>query len=421
MEVEYTQVKSKSKGYYLLFALFGVMLLGGVVATYIMYRHGLYLSGMTNRVPWGLQIVMSVFYIGLSEGSFLVSGLYGIFGKLDYKPFARVTAYVAVLFLIAGLLSILTDQGRIDRVLTMPFSYANPMSMFSVNPPLYVGLTLICFVYMWALFKEKGRLTRFMSVAVVLWALGVHTGTGAIFAFVSRELFHSPLLPVMFVAAANSSGVALMIIMMAALFKITKRYVDLALMIWLGRLLAVFVVVAMYIIFVDNIHRVYMVGTRAAAIHFLFGGFHSVLFWGGLILIGSIIPALILFKRTTGTSLKWILFSCVLVVFGVWCERYLIVIPGQIVPPEIFPGMEIVASSVNEGVATYGASALEVLQAFGVFGLIGLLFMGGLRHLNLMPMEARLHAGSEMLKYHEIEWEAPEYAKGAQSAHPAPR
>jgi molybdopterin-containing oxidoreductase family membrane subunit len=418
MEVDYTQVKGTSKGYYLLYVLFGLFLAAGIVATYILYRDGLYLSGMTNRVPWGLQIVMSVFYIGLSEGSFLVSGLYGIFGKLDYKPFARVTAYVAVLFLIAGLLSILTDQGRIDRVLTMPFSYGNPMSMFSVNPPLYVGLTIICFVYMWALFKEKGRLTRFMSVAVVLWALGVHTGTGAIFAFVSRDLFHSPLLPVMFVAAANSSGVALMIIMMAALFKITKRYVDLALMIWLSKLLAVFVVVALYIIVVDNIHRMYMMETRAAAMYFLFGGFHSVLFWVGLVLIGSIIPTVILFKRTTGTSLKWILFACVLVVFGVWCERYLIVIPGQIVPPEIFPGMEIVASSVNEGVASYGASVLEVLQAFGVLGFIGLLFLLGLRNLNLMPTEASVFAGSELLRYHEIEWEESEYTTGAR---PAPR
>jgi molybdopterin-containing oxidoreductase family membrane subunit len=220
----------------------------------------------------------------------------------------------------------------------------------------------------------------------------------------------------MFVAAANSSGVALMIIMMAALFKITRRHVDLALMVWLGRLLAVFVVVALYIIFVDNIHRLYLLQTRGAAIHFLFGGFHSVLFWGGLVLIGSIIPAIVLFKRNTGVSLKWILFACVLVVFGVWCERYLIVIPGQVVPPEIFPGMEIVASSVNEGVATYSASPLEVLQALGVLGLIGLLFLLGLRHLNLMPTEARVYAGSEMLKYHEIEWEAPDYPSDAHSA-----
>lgn len=420
MEVDYTRISGRSAWYYASFVLLGLLFLGGVAATYIMYVKGLYLSGMTNRVPWGLQIVMSVFYIGLSEGSFLVSGLYGIFGKLDYKPFARVTAYVAMLFLIAGLLSILTDQGRIDRVLTMPFSHGNPMSMFSVNPPLYVGLTLICFVYMWALFKEKGRLTRFASVAVVLWALGVHTGTGAIFAFVSRDLFDSPLLPVTFVAAANSSGVALMIIMMTVLFKVTKRHVDLALMVWLGRLLAVFVVVAMYVLLVDNIHRLYLIGSREAAIHFLFGGFHSVVFWVGLILIGSVIPALLLFKRTTSTSLPWIVFSSALVVFGVLCERYLIVIPGQIHPPMIFPGMEIVGSALEEGVATYHVSVLELFQALGVMGLIGLLFLLGLRHLNLMPIEARVYGESQMLKYQmpEIEWDSPTYQE---SAHPSAR
>ena len=74
-----------------------------------MHAHGLYLSGMTNRVPWGLQIAMAIYYIGLSAGSLVVSSLYGIFGKMEYKPFARVAAYLAMLFLIAGLLSIVTD------------------------------------------------------------------------------------------------------------------------------------------------------------------------------------------------------------------------------------------------------------------------------------------------------------------------
>ena len=81
-----------------------------------MYARGLYFTGMTNRVPWGLQIIMAIFYIGLSAGSLVISSLYGIFGKIEYKPFARVAAYIAMLLMIAALLSILTDQGRIDRV-----------------------------------------------------------------------------------------------------------------------------------------------------------------------------------------------------------------------------------------------------------------------------------------------------------------
>jgi molybdopterin-containing oxidoreductase family membrane subunit len=115
MEVQFARIEGTSKPFYLTVTVLASLVLAGVYSTYLMHAHGLYLSGMTNRVPWGLQIAMAIYYIGLSAGSLVVSGLYGIFGKMEYKPFARIAAYLAMLFLIAGLLSIFTDQGRIER------------------------------------------------------------------------------------------------------------------------------------------------------------------------------------------------------------------------------------------------------------------------------------------------------------------
>ena len=130
MDIKFERIEGKSTGFYLLSLIFALLVLGGAFSTYLMYAHGVYLSGMTNRIPWGLQIVLAVFYIGLSAGSLVMSSLYGVFGKMEYKPFARMAAYLAMLLLIGALLSILTDQGRIDRVLIEPFSHFNPLSMF---------------------------------------------------------------------------------------------------------------------------------------------------------------------------------------------------------------------------------------------------------------------------------------------------
>jgi molybdopterin-containing oxidoreductase family membrane subunit len=355
-----------------------------------MHVHGLYLSGMTNRVPWGLQISMAIFYIGLSAGSLVVSGLYGIFGQMQYKPFARIAAYLAMLFLIAGLLSILTDQGRIDRVFVKPFTYFNAQSMFSINPGLYSGHIMICVLYLWALMKEKGTLTKIISLVVVLWAIGTHTGTGAIFAFVPRELYNSSLLPPSFVAAALSSGAALMILVNVILFKGTNRTLDDEIIIWLGRkLLAIFLLVTLYMLLIENVHRVYLVESREAGMFFLFGGFHSILFWFGLIGFGSIVPAILLFVKKTGTSIAWICFSATLVVIGVLCERFLIVIPGLIHPPDLFPGMEVTGTVLSEGIMQYSISFLEVLQTLGVIGIIGFAFMVGLKVMPLAPTEAK--------------------------------
>ncbi len=391
MDVQFAKIDGRSAPYYTTVALLALFSIGGLVATLVMHHHGLHLSGMTNRVPWGLQISMAIFYIGLSAGSLVVSGLYGVFGKMEYKPFARIAAYLAMLFLIAGLLSIFTDQGRIDRVFTKPFTYFNATSMFSINPGLYSGHIMICVFYLWALFKEKGTLTKITSLVVVLWAIGTHTGTGAIFAFVPRELYNSSLLPPSFVSAALSSGAALMICVIVFLSRATKRHLDEELIIWMGRrLLSIFLLVTLYLIMIENVHRLYLADSHEAGQFFLFGGSHSFMFWLGLIMVGCVIPAILLFIKKTGTSIKWTIFASIMVVVGVLFERFLIVIPGLIHPPDLFPGYEVLDTVIVEGVASYSISYLEVLQTLGVLGVIGFAFMVGLKLMPLAPTEARV-------------------------------
>ncbi|MFH1918832.1 MAG: NrfD/PsrC family molybdoenzyme membrane anchor subunit [Planctomycetota bacterium] len=390
MEVKFETIEGRSRSFYLLLAVLALLALPGVYSTYLMYEHGIYLSGMTNRIPWGLQIIMAVFYIGLSAGSLVISSLYGIFGKIEYKPFARIAVYMALLLLIAALLSILTDLGRLDN-LQSSFSHFNFLSMLSINPFLYNTYILICIVYLWAMLQEKDSLVRVMALVAVLWAILVHSGTGAIFGFVPRELYQSALLPPSFIAAALSSGTALMILIILSLFKITKRPLDDELVVRLGKLLAVFVVVVMYFIFVENSYRLYLAESREAACFFLFSGVIGTVFWVGLVLVGSVIPAVLLFNTRTGKSIRWIVISSVLVVFGVLCERYLIVIPGQTHKPELLPGMEITSSAFQEGNVTYYMSIYEVFQAIGVAAIIGFAFVMGLSLMRLVPQEARIY------------------------------
>lgn len=397
MEVKFQTIEGRSAQFYQLVFVLALLILPGVFSTWLMYKEGIYLSGMTNRIPWGLQIILAVFYIGASAGSLVISSLYGIFGKIEYKPFARIAVYLALLFLIAALLSILTDLGRLGN-LSASFAYFNFLSMLSINPFLYNMYILICMVYLWAMLKEKDRMVRIMALIAVIWAILVHSGTGAIFGFVPRELYVSPLLPPSFIAAALSSGTALMILVILSLFAITKRPLDHRLVVRLGKLLAVFVVVVMYFIFIENASRVYLAESYEAGRYFLFGGFHSLLFWGGMILLGSVVPAVVLFNPKTAGSIPWIVLSSVLVVLGVLCERYLIVIPGQTHAADLLPNMKIVgsvlepgAAGVEEGTIHYIVSYHEVFQALGVAALIGLLFVLGLRVLRLLPTEAKIY------------------------------
>ena len=293
-----------------------------------------------------------------------------------------------MLLLIGALLSILTDQGRLDRALVEPFCHFNPLSMLSINPFLYFTYLLICVVYLGVMMAENERWTKILAWVAVLWAILVHSGTGAIFGFVPRELYQSPLLPPSFVAAALSSGTALTILVILGLFRLTRRPLDHQLLLRVGQLLAVFIVVAGYFVFIENAYRFYLHESRAAEHYFLFGGLHSVMFWVGLVLVGTVVPTTILLNRRMGQSIRWLAFSAAMVVAGVFCERYLIVLPGLAHPPDLIPGWQITRSTVEEGIAVYAISSYEALQALGVAALIGLLFMWGLRAMALLPTEA---------------------------------
>jgi molybdopterin-containing oxidoreductase family membrane subunit len=272
--------------------------------------------------------------------------------------------------------------------------------MLSINPFLYNSYILICIVYLWAMLKEKEKFVKVIAVVAVVWAVLVHSGTGAIFGFVPRELYQSALLPPSFISAALSSGTAFMILMILGLFRITKRPLDHELVVRLGRLLAVFIVIVIYFVFVENAYRLYLAESRHAAMHFLFTPVNGTLFWGGMILVGCIIPAAILFCPRMGKSIPWIVLASILQVFGVLCERFLIVIPGQTSPPDLFPGMKITGFVpeagladyvLQEGTVIYIASIYEVLQAFSIVALIGFMFVVGLRLFKLLPNEARIH------------------------------
>jgi Ni/Fe-hydrogenase subunit HybB-like protein len=193
------------------------------------------------------------------------------------------------------------------------------------------------------------------------------------------------------VAAALSSGAALMIMVIVGLSRATKRHLDDELIIWMGRrLLSIFIVVTFYVLLIENAHRAYLAYSRDAGMFFLFGGIHSFMFWLGLIFVGSVVPAILLFIKRTGTSVPWTVFASILVVVGVLFERFLIVIPGLIHPPELFPGWRVTDSVLWEGVVSYSISPLEVLQTLGVIGVVGFAFVVGLKVMPLAPTEARV-------------------------------
>ncbi|MDH5509999.1 MAG: polysulfide reductase NrfD [Nitrospinota bacterium] len=388
-KIKYTRIEGRSGGYYAFMA--GSALVASLlpISALILFLQGHHVTGMTNQVPWGMPIVMAIYLIGVSAGSLVLSSMSTVFGKTEYKPFARVASMLAVVLIVAGLMAIIMDWGRPDRVL-VPFFHFQPRSMFSLNAILYNAYMLIGFLYLVALFRENEVWAKRLGLSAVIIAVGVHSGTGAIFGFVYvRELYNSPLLPPSFIAAALSSGTALMIIVLKYTFDATGRKLDVGYIQGLGKLMGIFILVVLYLIFIENVTRSYAPKNyEASSFLLLHGGKFTFYFWVGLIGVGLVGPAAIVLNSATGSSVRWILAAAWLQLAGVLMERYLIVIPAQILPLELLPGMEITSVFLDGQFATYSVSAVEWMYSIGLFGVVAFAYGLAIRLWPMLPEEA---------------------------------
>ncbi len=385
MGVQFEKIQGNSMMFYLWSLLLAALVLGGVYVTCLLNLYGMFLSGLTNRVPWGIQVVLADYYIGMAVGCIVIAALYEISDKWKDKSFSRIAVYLALLFSIAAGLSMMANQGRIGLALSRSFTHFNSTSLFSIHYIFYFSFGLVCCILLYALLNDKARLSRIISLVGVLLAVALHSGTGFLFGLLPRELYRSPMKPLIYVATGTASGIGAFLLVIVVLNKLTKRKTDFALLNRAGRILALALIAGLCFTAIENIYRSYQAESRQAILFFLFGGFHSVLFWVGWILLGCIAPAAILLRKTAGVA--GIVFASILALFGVFLERWLMILPGLISPPDLFPGWEILPEStvMPEGVVGYSISFPEWLQASGIFGLTGFLFLWGLKFLKLIP------------------------------------
>ena len=102
MEVEFSPLEGKSPQFRVFLLVLLVVAGAGLFATYLFYARGLHLTGLSNRVPWGISIVMAIFYIGLSAGALVLSALSVLSSKKEFQPFARTAVLLAMFLLIGG-------------------------------------------------------------------------------------------------------------------------------------------------------------------------------------------------------------------------------------------------------------------------------------------------------------------------------
>lgn len=183
------------------------------------------------------------------------------------------------------------------------------------------------------------RMVRILGTLGVPVAIGVHGGTGAIFAVVkARPYWYTGLFPLIFIVSALASGGALLTFIYAFFGRRDEEHP--ARTIALSKMVAGFLTLDLIFLGSELLVGLYGGVPDHMAVYraILFGPFWYV-FWLGQLGLGALVPLCLMFNKRTGGSLGWVGVAAALIVTGIVAVRLNIVIPPFTVP--LMPGLDV--------------------------------------------------------------------------------
>lgn len=375
------------RGFWLALATLGGVIAAGLGSAWLMEHHGHVITGMDNQVVWGLPHVFAVFLIVSASGVLNVASMASVFGREDYKPMARLSALLALALLLAGLMVLVLDLGRPERLIVAMTTY-NFTSIFAWNIFLYSGFVVIVVAYLTTMLGQGlDGLTRPVGITAFLWRLALTTGTGSIFGWlVAREAYDAAIMAPLFVALSLSTGLAVFILVVAALYRSGETAPGPLLIGRLGRLLGIFVAAVLYFTAVQHLTSLYA-AEHQQALHFVVwnGGVITQLFWVAQIGLGSMVPLALVFLKPVDAAPGRVVVASALVILGGLAQLYVIIIGGQSPPLVLFPGMVETSSFLDGATTNYRPTLPELLLGLGGVALALAITMVGVRVLRVLP------------------------------------
>jgi len=372
----------QTRRFWTLAAIGAVVLAIGLGAALVMEHEGHIITGMNNEIVWGTPHVFAIFLIVAASGVLNVASMASVFGQAHYKPWARLSGLLCLAMLAGGLMVLMLDLGRPERMVVAATHY-NFTSVFAWNVFLYTGMFAIVALYLWMqLEKRMNRYARPAGIAALISRFVLTTGTGSIFAFlVARQAYASAVLPPLFIVMSLAWGMAVFVLVQAAVGGAGEDLLR-----RMRNLLGVLVGLVLYFVVVYHMTNLYFARQTAFERFILLdGGIFPFLFWVGYVLVGSVAPMALVWRP--GATARSLLAAAALTIVGAFALLYVFIIGGQSFPLEIFPGYEVTSSFRDGAIGSYAPSLPEVLLGMGGVAAAFLVTLVGIQVLDFLPAE----------------------------------
>lgn len=297
-----------------------------------------------TEIVWGWITAIDLFMIGTAGGAAVAAGLAYLFGKGKFSSLAETGSYIAPIFGILSIVTVILDLGRFTAAPgNILYTFNNfPDSMISVGTLLRIAFIVVGLINALAwIFSGEGVGSRWARIVLggvnVLLGLSVTLYPGFMLALARGvPLWNSPVFPWMITMSSILNGLvisALAVPIIGGLMpRLSNNLVEAgsALSGELSQRLSLYsgivtvvelILVALYM---GNVSGVIGYGSLMS----------SLVFWGGFVVLGLVIPLIIYVMGwlDVGPSPKtWMLYaSFLLVIVGSLAGRYALLLAAQI-------------------------------------------------------------------------------------------
>lgn len=328
-------------------SLTAIMLIGAY-CYFLQLDQGLSITGMSDRVSWGLYISNFTFLVGVAAAAVMLVLPTYILKDMDFHKAVLIGEGLAVSALIMCLAFVTVDLGGPARAwhLIPKLGYFNfPSSMLAwdvlvLNGYLFINLSIPFYILFT---KYKGKLPNkniylpgvFISV---FWAVGIHMVTAFLYAGLpSRPFWNNALLGPRFLASAFAAGPALIVIALGVINKFTKYAIDNKTIKKITTIITVAAQINLIMLFSELFKEFYAPTHHSISAYYLFFGLdgkNALMPWIYSSIGMNLIATILLTIHTFRNKPFFMYLSCSMLFVAIWIEKGMgLIIPGFIPGP----------------------------------------------------------------------------------------
>jgi len=372
------------RSYHFWMAFLTFLMLIGMYSYSLQLEHGLSVTGMNDRVSWGLYISNFTFLVGIAAAAVMLVLPAYVLKDFDFKQAVLIGEGLAVAALFMCLAFIIADMGGPARLWHMipgigVFNFPNSMltwDVLALNGYLFINISIPLYIL---IMRYQGKTPNpkiyIPGVMIsVFWAVSIHLVTAFLYqGLQARPFWNNALLGPRFLASAFTAGPALIILVLAMIRKFTDFKIEDKTIQKIALVVTVAAQINLIMLISELFKEFYAPTHHSESAYYLFFGLHGkakLVPWIWTAISMNVLATVILFFHKLRNNFTVLYFACTLLFIGIWIEKgFGLIVPGFIPGPwgkiaEYFPTLTEVGVTI--GIWAMGAFIFSILARTGI-------------------------------------------------------